>query len=125
MKCPYCSVAFHPQMERTWIGKNAKGMNIYVFYQICPECQESVGGIKEQRKDEWFLSSSDVEGVILLTKEKQKQLGKRDSYNIRMWCYRDSDNLGCFYCGVFGRFAATALFTSNIRSGTTSCQSLD
>jgi hypothetical protein len=37
--------------------------------------------------------------------------------------YRDSDNLGCFYCGVFGRFAATALFTSNIRSGTTSCQS--
>jgi hypothetical protein len=84
MKCPYCSVAFHPQMERTWIGKNAKGMNIYVFYQICPECQESVGGIKEQRKDEWFLSSSDVEGVILLTKEKQKQLGKRDSYNIRM-----------------------------------------
>jgi hypothetical protein len=73
MKCPNCDVGFHPQMENHLIGENKRGINVFVFYQMCPECKEPITGAREARSGEYFPSSSDVEGLALLTKSQDKQ----------------------------------------------------
>jgi hypothetical protein len=70
MKCPKCQTSFHPQMENRWLGRNAKDVNVYLFYQIFPECKDPVVGFREQRKDELYVMSNDIKDLILLTREK-------------------------------------------------------
>jgi phage terminase large subunit GpA-like protein len=70
MKCPACQVSFHPQMHNTLVGTNANNANVYVYFQICPDCKEPVIGIKEAKKDEFFLLASDAQDLILLTRQK-------------------------------------------------------
>jgi hypothetical protein len=70
MKCPSCQISFHPQMSINWVGMNASNANVYVYYQLCPECREPVVGYREQRKDESFVLSSDLKDLILLSKQK-------------------------------------------------------
>lgn len=67
MECPTCGVSFHPQMSNTLIGQNSKGIQVYVFYQICPGCKEPIVGIREKRQEEFFVSTSDVIGLKLMT----------------------------------------------------------
>ena len=70
MKCPACQVSFHPQMHNTLVGTNANNTNVYVYFQMCPDCKEPIIGVKEAKKDEFFLLASDVQGLILLTRQK-------------------------------------------------------
>jgi hypothetical protein len=58
-------------MRNSLIGTNAKGVSVYVYYQMCPECKEPIVRVREKRQDE-FLSASpyDVQNLILLVKEK-------------------------------------------------------
>ena len=74
MKCPTCETVFHPHMNNTLIGKNAKNNNIFIYYQICPECREPIVGLKEALKGEIYLNPNDVGGLILLTRHESKTL---------------------------------------------------
>jgi hypothetical protein len=55
-------------MNNQLIGRNKNNVDVYVFYQICPECKEPIIGVREKRHDEWVVLSTDVEGVTLLKK---------------------------------------------------------
>jgi len=57
-------------MHNTLVGTNANNANVYVYFQICPDCKEPVIGTKEAKKDEFFLLASDVQDLILLTRQK-------------------------------------------------------
>jgi len=70
MKCPACQVSFHPQTHNTLVGTNTNNANVYVYFQICPDCKEPVIGTKEAKEDEFFLLASDVQDLILLTRQK-------------------------------------------------------
>jgi uncharacterized protein YlaI len=72
MKCPTCDGIVHPHMNSTPIGKNAKNNNIFIFYQICPECREPIIGIKEALKGEIYLNPNDLDGLIVMTKKEGK-----------------------------------------------------
>ncbi len=66
LKCPSCNVSFHPQLRSQWVGfKKGKFDAIYVYYQMCPECDEPVIGFKEVKSTE-FPFSTQGEGVILM-----------------------------------------------------------
>jgi len=55
MECPDCGKNFIPRMERRPMGKNIKGDNAFVYFQLCSKCYEPVIGIKEGNKDkQWF-----------------------------------------------------------------------
>jgi hypothetical protein len=70
MECPNCKISFHPQMiGGYYMGENAKGANIYIFYQLCPSCKEPIVGLKELVPGKFFPSSNE-EGMILLKKDK-------------------------------------------------------
>lgn len=47
MECPNCQTTFYPQMHTQLIGSNSRGMNVFVYYQMCPECKEPVVGVRE------------------------------------------------------------------------------
>ncbi len=72
MLCPTCQMNFHPQMSNVFIGKNARNNGIFVYYQICPECKEPIVGIKESLKGEVYLNPNEVEGLVILTKERRR-----------------------------------------------------
>ena len=57
-------------MQSMLTGPNAKGINVYVFYQICPECREPIVGVREKRQNKTFVLSSDVQDLALLTKQE-------------------------------------------------------
>jgi hypothetical protein len=59
-------------MSNLIIGKNGKNNNVFIYYQICPECREPIIGLKESLKGEVYLNPNDVEGLIILTTKVRK-----------------------------------------------------
>jgi hypothetical protein len=59
-------------MSNLFIGKNGKNNNVFIYYQICPECREPIIGLKESLKGEVYLNPNDVEGLIILTTKVRK-----------------------------------------------------
>ena len=72
MICPTCQTSFHPHMSNLFIGKNGRNNNVFIYYQICPECREPIVGIKESLKGEVYLNPNDVEGLVIFTNERRK-----------------------------------------------------
>jgi hypothetical protein len=72
MLCPTCQMNIHPQMSNVFIGKNGRNSGVFIYYQICPECKEPVVGIKESLKGEVYLNPNEVEGLVILTKERRR-----------------------------------------------------
>jgi hypothetical protein len=52
LACPNCQTIFVPQMRTQLTGSNTRGMYVFVYvfvyYQLCPNCKESIVGVKEQ-----------------------------------------------------------------------------
>ncbi len=69
MECPSCNVNFSPQMFNAVVGQNKKKEWVYVYYQICPKCNEPIIGIKVPKKGEWYPSRFDTEDLVLLHKQ--------------------------------------------------------
>jgi hypothetical protein len=59
-------------MSNLFIGKNGRNNNVFIYYQICPECREPIVGIKESLKGEVYLNPNDVEGLVIFTNERRK-----------------------------------------------------
>ena len=72
MICPTCRTSFHPHMSNSFIGKNGRNNNVFIYYQICPECREPIVGLKESLKGEVYLNPNDVEGLVIFTNERRK-----------------------------------------------------
>ena len=68
--CPICQNKFHPHMNNSIVGKNARNNTIFVYYQICPECKEPIIGIKESIKGEIYLNPNDVENLVLINSRR-------------------------------------------------------
>lgn len=58
-------------MNNTLVGKNRNNNSVFLYYQLCPECKEPIIGIVEAAKGEAYLSPNDIDGLILLTREKR------------------------------------------------------
>ena len=71
MKCPNCNVSFHPQMMNFFRGRNSRGANVHVFFQLCAECKEPIVGVKEQQPNEYFVGYNDIKGLTLMVKQKK------------------------------------------------------
>lgn len=54
MKCLSCSTNFHPQMGFHFLGFSKRQNSIYVYYQLCPSCNEAVVGLYETQKTEYM-----------------------------------------------------------------------
>ena len=67
LTCPICQNEFHPHMNNSLVGKNARNNTIFVYYQICPECKEPIIGIKESLRGEAYLNPNDVEDIVLIS----------------------------------------------------------
>jgi hypothetical protein len=48
LACPNCQTIFVPQMLTHLMGSNTRGMYVFVYYQLCPNCKEPIVGVKEQ-----------------------------------------------------------------------------
>ena len=70
LTCPICQNKFHPHMNNSIVGKNARNNTIFVYYQICPECKEPIIGIKESIKGEIYLNPNDVENLVLISSRR-------------------------------------------------------
>lgn len=44
-----CQTIFVPQMRTQPMGSNTRGMYVFVYYQLCPNCKEPIVGVKEQK----------------------------------------------------------------------------
>jgi hypothetical protein len=49
-------------------GSNARGMYVFVYYQLCPNCKEPIVEVKEQ--NDLDALNIDIKDLILLTKPK-------------------------------------------------------
>jgi hypothetical protein len=65
MKCSNCQVSFHPQMNTMPVGAKKNGNIIYLYYQICPECEEAVVGFKEVKPFAYALSTQTDDLTLL------------------------------------------------------------
>jgi hypothetical protein len=54
-------------MRNPIIGQNADGINLFAYFQMCPECKQPIVGVKETSS--YYPLDSDVEGLTLLTKK--------------------------------------------------------
>ena len=59
-------------MNNSFIGKNIRNISLFIYYQICPECEEPIVGIKESSKGELYMNPNDVKGLTFLIKERKK-----------------------------------------------------
>jgi hypothetical protein len=73
MECPTCKFQLHPNMNTSFIGKNKRNISLFIYYQVCPECGEPIVGIKESTKGELYMNPNDIEGLILLIKERKRE----------------------------------------------------
>jgi hypothetical protein len=55
-------------MRTQLIGSNSRSMNVFVYYQMCPECKEPVVGVRELK--DLLALFIDVQDLTLLTKPK-------------------------------------------------------
>ena len=60
-------------MSNSFIGKNNRNISLFIYYQICPECGEPIVGIKESTKGEIYMNPNNIEGLILLTKDRKRE----------------------------------------------------
>jgi hypothetical protein len=68
---PSCQTIFVLQMRTQLLGTNTRGMYVFVYYQLCPNCKEPVIGVKEQKD----LDALNIIIKDLITKMKdQKRL---------------------------------------------------
>jgi len=72
MQCPTCQSQFHSNMRNTLVGKNKRNASIFVYFQICPECDEPIIGIKEATRGEVYMNPNNTEGLDLLRKEQRR-----------------------------------------------------
>jgi hypothetical protein len=68
LACPSCQTIFVPQMRTQLLGTNTRGMYVFVYYQLCPNCKELVIGVKEQK--DLDALNIDIKDLILLIKPK-------------------------------------------------------
>lgn len=73
MECPTCQTRIHSSMNNVLIGKNKKNFSVFVYFQICPECDEPIVGIKVATKGEIYMNPSNTEGLVLLRKEQRRE----------------------------------------------------
>jgi phage terminase large subunit GpA-like protein len=66
VECPNCGENFIPHMENRPMGKNTKGNNVFVFFQLCSLCHEPVIGFKEGNKDKQWFEPTDTEDLVIL-----------------------------------------------------------
>lgn len=76
MECPICQTNLHPNMNNALIGKNQRNISMFVYYQICPECDEPIIGIKESSKGDIYMNPNNIEDLIFLKKERKKEMRK-------------------------------------------------
>jgi hypothetical protein len=48
------------------IGLNKENRQVYVYYQICPNCKDAIVGIKTPKEGSFICYPNDTEGLILL-----------------------------------------------------------
>lgn len=51
------------------MGKNIKGNNVFVFFQLCSLCYEPVIGFKEGNKDKQWFEPTEIEGLVILKQQ--------------------------------------------------------
>ena len=59
-------IYLHPQMWNFHIGLNKENKQVYVYYQICPSCKDTIVGIKTPKEGSFICYPNDTEGLILL-----------------------------------------------------------
>ncbi len=70
LTCASCNVAFHPQFLHQLVGyKKGRLDSVYIYYQLCPSCDEPIIGNKEVKSGE-FPGLADPKNVLLLTRQK-------------------------------------------------------
>ncbi|WP_458746204.1 hypothetical protein [Candidatus Nitrosocosmicus sp. T] len=72
MECPTCQSQLHSNMNNALVGKNKRNASIFVYFQICPECDEPIIGIKEAARGEVYMNPNNIEGLVLLRKEHRR-----------------------------------------------------
>jgi hypothetical protein len=72
MECPTCQSQLHSNMNNALVGKNKRNASIFVYFQICPECDEPIIGIKEAARGEVYMNPNNMEGLVLLRKEHRR-----------------------------------------------------
>ena len=68
LTCANCQTIFDPQMRTQLMGSNTRGMYVFVYYQLCPNCKEPIVGVREQK--DLDAMNIDVQDLTLLTKTK-------------------------------------------------------
>jgi phage terminase large subunit GpA-like protein len=66
VECPHCNKKFRPQMRNFPLGLNKENKHIYVYYQICPSCDDSIVGIKVLKDGQSICNPNDSEDLVLL-----------------------------------------------------------
>jgi hypothetical protein len=69
MECPNCGENFIAHMENRPMGRNSKGNNVFVYFQMCRMCYEPVIGFKEGNKYKQWFEPTDIENLIVLKRE--------------------------------------------------------
>lgn len=59
-------------MHNALIGRNKRNASIFVYFQICPECDEPIVGIKEATRGEVYMNPNNIEGLVLLGKGQRR-----------------------------------------------------
>ncbi len=55
-------------MRTQLMGSNTRGMYVFVYYQLCPNCNEPIVGVKEQKDIDAL--NIDIKDLTFLTKPK-------------------------------------------------------
>jgi hypothetical protein len=73
LKCPNCGASFQPQFSSHIIGLNKKKINVIVFSQLCPKCDQPIIGYRDQKPHEVIpqdviLDETDVHNLTMMVK---------------------------------------------------------
>ena len=63
-------ISFKDEQRSCW--KEQKECKYFVYFQLCPECEEPIIGVKEAVKGEIYMNPNDTEGLLLLKKERKR-----------------------------------------------------
>jgi hypothetical protein len=50
------------------MGSNTRGMYVFVYYQLCPNCKEPIDGVKEQK--DLDALNIDIKDLTFLTRPR-------------------------------------------------------
>ena len=73
MKCPNYGVSFQPQFSSHIIGLNKEKVNVIVFSQLCPECDQPIVGYRDQKPHEVIpqdviMDETDIQNLTMMVK---------------------------------------------------------